>query len=151
MRLIVVEIRLSHDMMINSTLDVLIVVVVPPTPNVNGTVHQPLHSTVNLLTPVSLLKTNVVKQTPVKHPLHQNSKQKQTILSFSVMPSMLRVHISDTRSPKQEVQHPTPTSHHSSPSERVSNIQLLSTLVPTRSRVSMVQQPTPMLLSQTTV
>lgn len=67
-------------MMINSILDVLIVAAVPPTPNVNGTAQQPLHSTVNLLTPVLLLKMNVVKQTPVKHPLHQNSKQKQISL-----------------------------------------------------------------------
>jgi len=90
---------------------------------------------------------NVVKQTPVKHQLHQNSKQKQTILSSSVMPSVPRTHTSDTKSPKQEVQHPTPTSHHSSPSEPASNIQLPSTLAPTPSRVSTVQQPTPMLLS----
>jgi len=82
---------------------VQIVVVVPPTPNVNGTAQQPLHSTVNLLTPVSLLKMNVDKPTLVKPLLHQNSKQKQTMLSFSVMLSMPRVHTSDTRSKKHQV------------------------------------------------
>ncbi len=150
MQPIVVVIRHLHDTMMDSMFVVRIVVAVPPTPNVNGTAQQPLHSTVNQQTPVSPHRMNVDKQTPVKLLLHQNSKQKQTFLSFSVMPSMQRAHTSDTKLQKQAAQQMTPTSHPSSLSVLLSNIQQHSTLAPTLSLVSTVQQPTPTVPSLTT-
>ncbi|MCB9806988.1 hypothetical protein H6768_04035 [Candidatus Peribacteria bacterium] len=91
-------------------------------------------------------KMTVVILTLVKHLLHQNSKQKQTILSSNVTPSTPPVHISDTRSQKQEAPQLTPTSLHSTLSELPSNIQRHSTQVPTQSPVSTVLPPTPMTL-----
>jgi hypothetical protein len=102
------------------------------TPNVNGTAQQPLLSTVNQRTPVSLLKMNVVRQTLVKHPLHQKSKKNSMSHSSSVMLSTVLTCISDTRLRKQVVLHQTPTSHLSSLLVPLSNTQLLSTPVLTR-------------------
>ncbi len=143
-------IRLLPDMKISQMSIVLMRLSVPPTPNVNGTAQQPLLSTVNPRTLVSLLKTNVDKQTLVKHPLHQKSKKNSMSHSSSVMPSTPLTLTSDTRSRKQVVLHQTPTSLHSSLSVPLSNTQLLSTLEPTPSPVSTEQQQTPTLLSQTT-
>lgn len=106
--------------------------------NVNGSVQQQHHFSVNPRIPVSQLKTIVVTQMFVKLQLLQNSKQKSTVLSFSVMQSTPPQHTSVTRLQKLEVQQLTPTSLHSSLSERVLHIQQHSTPVPTLLPVSTV-------------
>lgn len=141
----------SPDTKTNQTSIVLMSLNVPLMLNVNGSAQSTIHTSVKNKTPVSQHKMTVVIPTLVKHLLHQNSKQKQTILSSSVALSTPPAHTSDTRSQKQEAPQLTPTSLHSTLSELPSSIQLHSTQVPTQSPVSTVLPPIPMTLFLTMV